>query len=282
MALALLTTPVANVTPISAALWIAEFNNLYNNALSLISPLTGNLAFGGNIATGLGLGSVTSPALQFTSDANTGVYSSAADTVDIAVGGVRAASFITATTGVNYFKFTPSAASAALQLDAEGTDTNIQINYDTKGSGDHVWRASGGSSELMRLDATTASLMIGTTVGTNLGSKAIGLGGSGALQFLQDSGTDFENFGIYPASDLMTLNVPSTSSVFTFRFATTSPLRLKCENGGGGVLFLTESSADHSAPAANQAVMYTKDVGGKTTLFARFASGAVQTVSAEP
>jgi len=60
---------LGHVAPLDAALarvknWIAnetltstdlnaEFNNLINNALSLISPLTGNLAAGGNDITGL-------------------------------------------------------------------------------------------------------------------------------------------------------------------------------------------------------------------------------------
>ena len=70
-----------------------EFDQIYGSSLSLISPLTGNLAFGGNLATGLSLGTVSGPSVQFTGDTNTGFYSSAADTVDIATGGVRAASF---------------------------------------------------------------------------------------------------------------------------------------------------------------------------------------------
>jgi hypothetical protein len=67
----------------------AEFDNIYNNALTLISPLTGNLAAGGNILTGLGLGSVSSPSLQFTGDTNTGIYSATADDVSTAIGGIR-------------------------------------------------------------------------------------------------------------------------------------------------------------------------------------------------
>lgn len=121
----------------------AEFNNILNNALSLVSPLTGDLAFGGNRATGLSLGSVSSPSVQFTGDANTGVYSTAADTVDIATGGVRAASFgaqalilaapedaRTATVDVAaVIRSTTSGAPAAgigvgLQFDAESGDEN--------------------------------------------------------------------------------------------------------------------------------------------------------------
>ena len=70
-----------------------EFDQIYGSALSLVSPWTGNMAAGGNLLTGLSLGSVSGPSLQFTGDTNTGVYSSAADTLDIATGGVRAASF---------------------------------------------------------------------------------------------------------------------------------------------------------------------------------------------
>ena len=70
-----------------------EFDNIYANSLSLISPLTGNLAVGGFRLTGFGLGTVGDPSIQFTGDTNTGIYSTAADTVDISTGGVRAASF---------------------------------------------------------------------------------------------------------------------------------------------------------------------------------------------
>ena len=70
-----------------------EFDQIYGSALSLVSPLTGNLAAGGFRVTGIGLGAVTDPTVQFTGDTNTGLYSSAADTFDIATGGVRAASF---------------------------------------------------------------------------------------------------------------------------------------------------------------------------------------------
>src|SRR3990170_8437040 len=65
-----------------------EFDNLYNNALTLISPLTGNLAAGGNLITGLGLGTVGSPSLQFTGDTNTGIFSSGADALVLVGGGV--------------------------------------------------------------------------------------------------------------------------------------------------------------------------------------------------
>jgi tRNA A37 threonylcarbamoyladenosine biosynthesis protein TsaE len=44
-----------------------------------------------------------------------------------------------------------------------------------------------------------------------------------------------------------------------------------------------ELAADAAAPAANQAVIYSKDNGaGKTQLVARFATGAVQQIAIQP
>lgn len=92
MALTILVTPADGDT-IEAATWINEFNNIYNNFLSGLSPLTANLAFGAFRATGLALGSVSDPAIQFTGDSNTGHYSSAADTLNGATAGVLAYQF---------------------------------------------------------------------------------------------------------------------------------------------------------------------------------------------
>lgn len=117
----------------------AEFNNILNNALSLVSPWTGNMSAGGFRLTSLAAGSVTDPALQFTGDANTGIFSSATDTVDVAVGGVRGLQVTTIASAVNYLDLRPSVAAADVTVEAEGTDTNIDINYRTKGTGLHVF-----------------------------------------------------------------------------------------------------------------------------------------------
>jgi hypothetical protein len=50
-----------------------------------------------------------------------------------------------------------------------------------------------------------------------------------------------------------------------------------------GVLEFTEEAGDPAAPAANGVVLYAKDNGaGKTALYARFATGAVQEVAVQP
>lgn len=68
-----------------------EFDNFLNNASSLVSPWTSNIDAGGFRLTALSLGSLGSPSLQFTNDSNTGIWSSAADTIDVSTGGSRAA-----------------------------------------------------------------------------------------------------------------------------------------------------------------------------------------------
>lgn len=52
---------------------------------------------------------------------------------------------------------------------------------------------------------------------------------------------------------------------------------------GGVFLELDELAADPDAPAANKARLYAKDNGaGKTVVYARFATGAIQAVATQP
>src|SRR3972149_8920122 len=84
---------------VTNAIGTGEFDNIYNNALTLISPLTAALDAGGFRITALSAGSLASPSLQFTGDANTGIYSPAAEQVAIVCAGAAAATFTTGATG---------------------------------------------------------------------------------------------------------------------------------------------------------------------------------------
>lgn len=165
----------------------AEFNNILNNALSLISPLTGDLAYGGNRATGLSAGSVSSPSLQPTGDTNTGVYFSAADTVDIACGGVRAAQFTYVASGVNYLVLTPAAAGSGVELNAAGSDTDISMTIDAKGAGSLILRTAGGSTEMGRMTSASGFLW-GTTQTTDSTGPDIVIANLGYLKGVNAAG----------------------------------------------------------------------------------------------
>lgn len=82
-----------------------------------------------------GDGTVSAPSISNAGDSNTGIFFSAADTVDVAAGGVRALQLVTATTGVNYLKVTPAAAGADPALAAAGADTDIDVQLSGKGVG---------------------------------------------------------------------------------------------------------------------------------------------------
>ena len=112
-----------------------EFNNVLNNALSLISPLTGNLAFGGNSLTGLSAGTVGAPSLAITGDTDTGLYRPAADTPALAGAGadVIRASGIAA--GVNYLLVQAAITAVAVTVQATGSDTNVNLVLEGKGTG---------------------------------------------------------------------------------------------------------------------------------------------------
>jgi hypothetical protein len=111
----------------------------------LISPLTGNLNVGGNTLQNISAGTVGSPGAYFNNDSNTGLYASAADTVDITAGGIRSASFATVASGVNYVNHTPAVTTAGPIVAAAGTDTDIELNVTGKGAYGTLFNTNSGS-----------------------------------------------------------------------------------------------------------------------------------------
>lgn len=75
------------------------------------------------------------PSLSFTADSDTGLYRSAANTVDIAAGGVRGLSIATVASGVNYINVVPAVTTGGPDVIAAGSDTNIDLDLHAKGTG---------------------------------------------------------------------------------------------------------------------------------------------------
>lgn len=63
-----------------------------------------------------------------------------------------------------------------------------------------------------------------------------------------------------------------------------SAIEIDDDAGGAdkGGICLQELSADHAAPSAGKVIIYAKDNGGDTTLYAIFPTGAAQVIAAEP
>jgi hypothetical protein len=207
----------------------AEFANIYNNANSLISPLTANLDAGGFRLQNVAVGNGASPGINFNGSANTGFYSSGTGVVDISCAGGAIAEF------------------SATSLDMRGIVRANSIATTGAGAFDHI------------------------------------LTNSGAYRFIDTAGVTSVNYGMSAnASDGLTFSVPAVGGSHNFNWAGSIYGWMQVQNSGMGLLFAAESSADHAAPGANQAVIYSIDVGGKTALVARFPTGAVQQFAIEP
>jgi hypothetical protein len=282
VALSLVNTHWADGIILTGAALRSEFNNIYNNPMSLISPATGDFAMGGNKITGLSLGSLAATSLSATGNAGTGVYFSGASAVDIATNGVRVANFGTVASGVNYLTFSPSATTGNLPITATGSDTNIGLSFITKGTGEHVFSRAGGSTIDGRF--TSGRFLWGTTVTTGVGVGDIALGNTGVLRWLNSTASSSANYGIHGSSaDNIEFEVPTASDKHNFYWAGSLRGHLESENSGMGIVFNGESSGDHSSPAAGGCVIYTTNTGGgKTQLVARFATGIAVQLGVEP
>lgn len=80
-------------------------------------------------------GTASKPAVLFTDDTNTGMYSPANDTIAFATNGVETLLITGVASSVNYLEFKPSITTSPLLINALGTDTNIDINIVPKGTG---------------------------------------------------------------------------------------------------------------------------------------------------
>ena len=113
----------------------AEFNNILNNPTALITPLVADLALGTFSLTGLGAGSASTPSLSFTGDANTGLYSSAAESIDLVGRGGRVLQASGFADGVNFVRVSNAPTGQSPAIEAAGTDTNVGLRLVAKGSG---------------------------------------------------------------------------------------------------------------------------------------------------
>jgi len=198
--------------------------------------------------------------------------------------------------------FTWDGTSLTVQNTGVDSDAIIDLKNDVQ-----TWRLSvqGGSSDRFSIRDITANtnpfviqagapnetltlsssgiVLMGNTVTTGAGAGDIVTANTGTYRFLDSAGTTSAQFGIQGnASDEMDFRVPAVTDQYNFRYAGTTEFIIDMANSGAGLHILSESSSDHTAPAANGAIIYTRDNATKTELVVRFASGAVQVIATEP
>jgi len=179
MALSRVTTWSPGNTLTASAL-NGEFNNILDNALALISPLTGNLNANGFAVTNFAPGTLSAPGFAFNNDSNTGFASLTPDVLELVTSGARGFQIASASSAVNWLQATPAAAAVWPTLSAQGEDASLGIRLEPKGTsyvaarrgrstGETFWPSFGfyeehgraGVAGVMQIAAGTLDLIAG-------------------------------------------------------------------------------------------------------------------------
>ncbi len=103
--------------------------NIYNGTAWVVAGNDGATAFS------FPQGSVTAPGLYVTGDSNTGFYQSVADKLSVTAGGTEVMRWNNVASAVNYLSATPAITANGPIIAADGSDTNIDLNLNAKGTG---------------------------------------------------------------------------------------------------------------------------------------------------
>jgi hypothetical protein len=120
------------------------------------------------------VGAVATPSYAFTGDAGSGMWQSAASTLDFSTTGVRSFQITDTLSGVNWVSVTGGATGTGLTtgvgFTANGTDTNIDVTVTPKGTGSLAVRGAttAGSLVLWNQANSFQSIFVGGNVGSNI------------------------------------------------------------------------------------------------------------------
>jgi hypothetical protein len=234
-----------------------------DNAFVRFDGTTGKLGQNGLVG-GADTDALGTPAIALLADPDTGVsWLGGANTTSLVAGAKEALRVVTATNAVNYVNVTPSATTAGVTVGAAGTDTNIDLKVEPKGSGNVTTARSyisGGGGNGFWGGSISAPMFVLNT------------GGNGSLEFRPGGIVAWSNDSA---------NASSTKDLSLVRVAANI---LGARNGstGGAAISLVEQTAP-AAPATNGAYLYAQDNGsGKTQICALFATGSAQCFVTEP
>lgn len=113
------------------------------------------------------VGSAAAPSYTFTANLNTGMYSSAANTIDFSTSGSREFQIKPSGVSVNYVSVSGSTTGLPVTLQAEGADVNISLNLVSKGTGNVTIPGEAGFVGALRLMNELSTH--GTTLSGRLG-----------------------------------------------------------------------------------------------------------------
>jgi len=235
-------------------------------------------------------GSAAAPSYAFRGSVNTGMFLIGGPGIGWATAGAErmrlsnAGALLianSASTGVNAGDVVLSNNRNVLWVNNAGTTAgNFWIKTATTDA------MSFGTSGVEALNiASNGAMRVGNQAATGVAANSIVLKNTASIQWVTASGATAADLVIQAtAGNHMWFNVPaSDGQLYQFNWGGQTLFQITRELAGAGLIFALESTTDQSPPAANQAVVYTKDNGsGKTQLCARFNTGAAQCFATQP
>jgi len=231
-------------------------------------------------------GTAAAPSVKVGAEQN-GLYSSAANTLDVTLGGVRQFQFASAASAVNYPQFTGSTTGNYIGFSATGTDINIGISYVAKGTGSHDFVVNSGTN--FRVASSVASavnfftaygqatgvgpllLATGTDANVNARYRTQGTGahifetsGSGNIGFLVSHTASVVNY--LEVTGAVTAGIPALIA----RGSDTNVSMLHLTKGTGAHFFSTGGGlqllVSNTASAVNYATITGSATGNAVTI----------------
>lgn len=110
-------------------------------------------------------GVLATPGYAFESQKNTGMWRSAANTIDFSANAIRTLQLLTVATGVNYITLTPAVTTGAPIIAAAGSDTNVALHLRGQGTagGSSVFVGSNYADYFQLIYITTSLIAIVAT-----------------------------------------------------------------------------------------------------------------------
>lgn len=127
------------------------------------------------------------PALSFSSDGNSGIYRVSENTIGIAGAGQDVVRFVGDGSDVNYWQFKGSNAGASVRIEAQGTDANISLNQNGKGTGGVLFGNGNGTQfEVVGPAASTVNRIrvAGAAAGARPSFTAFGADGNLGIDYV--------------------------------------------------------------------------------------------------
>jgi hypothetical protein len=245
---------------------------------------TGSLVFATSpvlVTPTLGVASATSLAVTGAGAPAIGIYTSAANTLDLSARSLQALSLTNPASSVNYFTMTGAATGISPTIAvASGTDTNVGIIYATKGTGTHTFQTqsvtnfqvSGQASAVNYVSISAGATGTDPSISTQGSDAARGLklytSGTGGIIFQSDntSTTLFQMIRTASSVNFLTSTPGATGNGPTLAAAGETNVDLVLAAKGTGMLKMGTSGMTVANGTVATAMTNLGPTGSHTTI----------------